>query len=194
MKIAIEKATGVALYKGDLRFETCLIGEDFMDARMTPDACDLIDMVPHPEQVVVDVESGETTTIPAYSPPNDPQPWCGGGWKYQNGEFVILDWWAKQYVEDKKYALVEQITESTQNRLDDFAKTRNYDGILSACTYATSSNPKFQAEGQYCVGARDETWAALYTIMAEVGAGTRPMPSGYADVEPDLPVLQWQTI
>jgi hypothetical protein len=87
--------------------------------------------------------------------------------------------------------LQAEIVEATQKRLDDFARTRNYDGILSACTYASSSVPKFAAEGQYCVDARDNTWATLYTILAEVQAGTRPVPGGFADIEPDLPVLVW---
>lgn len=43
--------------------------------------------------------------------------------------------------------LQAQVVQSTQQRLDDFARTRNYDGILSACTYATSTVPKFAAEG-----------------------------------------------
>jgi hypothetical protein len=85
----------------------------------------------------------------------------------------------------------EEIVKQTQARLDDFARTRNYDGILSACTYASSSVPKFAAEGQYCVDARDNTWATLYTILGEVQAGTRPVPGGFADIEPDLPVLVW---
>ncbi|MGE4337467.1 MAG: hypothetical protein AB7E55_16010 [Pigmentiphaga sp.] len=88
-------------------------------------------------------------------------------------------------------ALINDITNATQKRLDDFARTRNYDDILSACTYASSTVPKFQSEGQYCVNARDSTWATLYTIMAEVEAGTRPMPVSFADVEPDLPALVW---
>lgn len=87
--------------------------------------------------------------------------------------------------------LVGAIVASTQRRLDDFARTRNCDGILSACTYATSTVPKFAAEGQYCVAQRDATWATLYTILAEVEAGTRPVPSGYADIEQDLPALTW---
>lgn len=85
----------------------------------------------------------------------------------------------------------QEIMDATQKRLDDFAKTRLYDGILSLCTYATSAVPKFQAEGQYGVTARDATWAKLYQILAEVEAGTRPVPSGYADIEPDLPALAW---
>ena len=56
---------------------------------------------------------------------------------------------------------------------------------------ATSTNAKFQAEGQYGVEARDATWAKLYVIMGEVEAGTRPMPKSFLDVEPYLPVLEW---
>lgn len=84
-----------------------------------------------------------------------------------------------------------QIVDATQKRLDDFAHTRNYDSILSACTYATSTVAKFQAEGQYCVEARDATWAKLYEVLAEVEAGARPVPTGFGDIEPELPVLEW---
>ena len=88
-------------------------------------------------------------------------------------------------------ALYDGIVASTQVRLDTFAQSRGYDSILSACTYASSSVPKFTAEGQYCVDARDATWAKLLELLAEVQAGTRPRPSGYADVEPELPPLVW---
>lgn len=84
-----------------------------------------------------------------------------------------------------------EIVAATQLRLDTFAQTRNYDGILSACTYATSGVPTFAAEGQYCVDARDATWSALYTIMGEVIAQTRPMPESFADIQADLPALVW---
>jgi hypothetical protein len=63
--------------------------------------------------------------------------------------------------------------------------------MLSACTYATSTVTKFAEEGQYCVDARDATWNKLYEIMAKVEAGTRPVPSGYSDIEAELPVLEW---
>jgi hypothetical protein len=87
--------------------------------------------------------------------------------------------------------IIARLTLAIQKRLDDFAKTRNYDNILSACTYATSSVPKFAAEGQYCVDARDATWAAAYALMDEVLAGQRPIPESIADLEPGLPVLAW---
>ena len=84
-----------------------------------------------------------------------------------------------------------EIVAATQIRLDDFARSRGYDSCLSCCTYATSPTPRFAAEGQYCVAARDATWAKLYEMLDEVLAGTRPMPSGYADIEAELPVLAW---
>lgn len=88
-------------------------------------------------------------------------------------------------------SLQEQVVAATQKRLDDFARTRNYDGILSACTYATSAVPRFAAEGQYAVQARDATWAALYALLDEVQAGQRPVPDSFEDVVPLLPVLEW---
>ena len=89
--------------------------------------------------------------------------------------------------------LTASIVEATQHRLNAFAQTRNYDGILSLCTYATSAVPKFQAEGQYGVSARDATWAKLYEMLAEVQAGIRAVPMGYADIEAELPQLTWPT-
>lgn len=79
----------------------------------------------------------------------------------------------------------------TQHRLDDFARTRGYDGILSLCTYVTSPSLRFSAEGQYGVEVRDATWSKLYEILGEIQNGIRPMPSGYYEIEPELPILQW---
>lgn len=81
--------------------------------------------------------------------------------------------------------------DAIQLRLDTFARSRRYDNILSACTYAASSNPKFQAEGQACVNLRDSTWAAAYAILEQVEAGQRPVPDDLADIEDDLPALEW---
>lgn len=77
-----------------------------------------------------------------------------------------------------------------QKRLDDFARTRGYDGVLSCCTYATSTVAKFKAEGQYMVDARDQTWSAAYRIFGEVEAGVRPVPALDA-LDAELPDLSW---
>lgn len=86
--------------------------------------------------------------------------------------------------------LLKVFTNAIQSRLDDFAKTRNYDSILSACTYATSSVSRFAADGQYAVNARDTTWAVCYGILASVQSGARSMPT-IVEVESELPVLVW---
>ena len=83
------------------------------------------------------------------------------------------------------------ILEAVQARLDTFARTRNYDNIMSACTYATDIDATFSAEGQYCVAARGATWRKLYEILDEVNTGIRPEPTCYADIEPELPALNW---
>jgi hypothetical protein len=83
-----------------------------------------------------------------------------------------------------------ELTDIIQRRLDVFAKTRGYDGIMSAATYATSTAPKFQAEGQYAVLARDLTWAKAYAILDDVLSGLRPMPT-MEEVFAELPVLAW---
>lgn len=86
--------------------------------------------------------------------------------------------------------VIDKYTALIQKRLDDFAKTRGYDGILSACTYATSAVTKFKAEGQYAVQARDNTWATGAAIMADVAGGNRPVPT-WEELEAELPQLEW---
>lgn len=134
--------------------------------------------------------------VPFFDPNNPPQADTYGvpddvevGWvKQENGSFAPA-----VPPTPTPEQIIASLTAQIQKRLDDFAKTRNYDGILSACTYATSTVPKFAAEGQYCVQARDATWAAGYALMDEVLAGTRPVPTSISDIESELPELVWPT-
>lgn len=94
-------------------------------------------------------------------------------------------------LEQVALAVQSTVTAQAQLRMDTFARTRFYDSMLSACSYATSTVPRLKAEGQYCVEARDATWEILYGILGEVVAGTRPVPRSLADIESELPVLAW---
>jgi hypothetical protein len=91
--------------------------------------------------------------------------------------------------------LLQSAPLAVQALLDSFAQTRGYDGILSACSYATDPDPAFSAEGQYCVGLRSRTWAALRVMLAEVEAGSRPIPSGFDEIAGELPTASaaWPT-
>jgi hypothetical protein len=138
------------------------------------------------------VELPDGPTIPRYhtfsAPPEIPE----GYYAVMQGGWILVEGDAPVYPPLPTADQIQaEIVGATQARLDNFARTRSYDGILSACTYSGSSVVKFQVEGSYCVLARDSTWAKLYEILAEVEAGTRPMPSGYAEIEPELPVLEW---
>ena len=86
------------------------------------------------------------------------------------------------------------IVAAVQQRLDVFASSRGYDGILSACTYATSGVAKFAAEGQRAVDLRDATWAKLHEILAAVKAGTHVKPTSFIDIESELPTLEWPVV
>lgn len=85
---------------------------------------------------------------------------------------------------------IEIMCQAIQDHLDTKPKERLYDGILSLCTYATSTNPKFAAEGQAGVEWRDACWAKGYEIVAEVQAGTREIPT-VDELLAELPVFVW---
>ena len=82
------------------------------------------------------------------------------------------------------------LTDAMQSYLDSTAQERGYDGILSLCSYATSANPRFGPEGQAGVSLRDAVWAYGYQIIAEVQAGTRPVPTA-EELIAALPSIVW---
>jgi hypothetical protein len=96
--------------------------------------------------------------------------------------------------EDAKYrtSLVrDQLVKLVQLRLDNFAQTRNYDGILSLCTYALDPSSEFRTEAEYGISIRSATWSKFYSILEEVDNGIRPLPTSFADIEMELPALEW---
>lgn len=88
--------------------------------------------------------------------------------------------------------LFAQAVDYTQKRLDDFAASRGYDGILSLCTYATDPDPVYSAEGQRGVTLRSTTWATLRNLQREILAGQRPLPSSWEELDGLLPPLTWE--
>lgn len=110
------------------------------------------------------------------------------------GKRIVADESGRLILQDLPPPTAEQIiaqyTGAVQQHLDTFARTRNYDNILSAATYATCQVPKFKAEGQYAVVARDATWAKCYEVLVAVEAGSRPMPT-LDELLAELPVLAW---
>lgn len=86
--------------------------------------------------------------------------------------------------------IIATLTNAVQTHLDATSRTRNYDGILSLCSYAASTNPKFGPEGQAGVAWRDAVWATCYAILADVQAGNRAAPTE-AQLLAELPAMVW---
>lgn len=76
-----------------------------------------------------------------------------------------------------KAEIKERFVQTAQKHLDTTAQEREYDGILSLCTYATSLNDKFRAEGQAAVEWRDQVWEFCYQELTDVEAGIKEVPS-----------------
>ena len=87
-------------------------------------------------------------------------------------------------------ALKQSLTSAVQKHMDEKAKERNYDSILSLCTYATSTAAKVSDEGQAGVSWRDEVWAKGYAILADVESGARAIPT-VDELLAELPNFVW---
>lgn len=84
----------------------------------------------------------------------------------------------------------QTMVDAIQKHLDETARTRGYDGILSLASYSVSTHPPFAAEGRAGADWRDAVWGYAYQVLADVQAGTRPVPTVEALLL-ELPPMVW---
>jgi hypothetical protein len=135
------------------------------------------------------------TRDPVLQPANRPQ-YVGGqdvggtgeqtGGAWVDAEAVSAEEQARQLFNTQQLRLTAVI----QRRLDEIAAERGYDSILSLCSYATSSVPRFRAEGQAGVDLRDRCWMIGYQVLADVAQGLRDFPSD-DEALAMMPAMDW---
>lgn len=111
----------------------------------------------------------------------------------QNGVWTQV-WSVRQATSSEQAAnmavIVQQFTEAIQHHLDITAQTKNYASIISACSYAAGTHPKYSAEGKACLMWREAVWDKGYQILNDVQNGIRPMPT-IEQVINELPLINW---
>ena len=98
-----------------------------------------------------------------------------------------------QVPSDLLKATVDLVKIRTQDLLDSFAKTRDYDDIKSVCSYKDSTVEKFRLEAVRAIYLRDTTWESLNNYLNNVISGNASAPLGWKDIVSNLPTLSWDT-
>lgn len=97
-----------------------------------------------------------------------------------------------QHVHPSSIPLVfSQISKIAQKRLDEFANQKNYDDIFSLVGYSSSTIPRFQADAQKGIEARDNTWMPLIAFMETLVSGGTHVPRDVNEIISLIPALTW---
>lgn len=91
-----------------------------------------------------------------------------------------------------KADLIASFDRALTNHLDQTAQSRKYDNRITCALRAGYAGP-FQAEGQAFASWMDTCNALAYQILAEVLAGTRPIPESTEAFIALLPEMVWPT-
>ena len=105
--------------------------------------------------------------------------WCNanGARMEDKGEWYEVCAIPEPGKEEQEAALQKYYTDLIQRILDVEAQKLGYDNCNSVCTYVDTGVQKFDAEGVAFRKWRSAVWAMGYELLAEVQAGTRPVPT-----------------
>lgn len=98
---------------------------------------------------------------------------------------------SSEEIQYKNINLEQELKKQVQQRLDKFAQTRGYTDIVSACSYALSTNEEFRVEGKCCVSLRDRTWEKLFELLNDAKENKNKIIPDYNKIKQFLPPTVW---
>lgn len=111
---------------------------------------------------------------------------------YVDGKWV-LRWTVKQLSNDEFAQKIKAHKEALQHEvtrhMDRVAAEKNYDSILSACTYAAFDNP-FKEDGLKAIAWRSAVWVKCYEVLDYAQSGLRDIPTP-EELIAELPKMDW---
>jgi|GEM_PF-3578502 hypothetical protein len=105
----------------------------------------------------------------------------------ENGYPILLD---LSKGKEKEIYLYE-FEENVLKYLDNVAKERGYDDIISLCSYATSSNEQFRKEGIAGNEFRDKVWIKFFELSEQIKNGERDLRISSETLCKLLPEIVW---
>lgn len=107
-------------------------------------------------------------------------------------EEEILEFNQRKIEWDSKRQLIvtKLLKEAVKKHLDNEARNKDYDSILSACSYLNSKIKAWSDEAKNFIEWRDDVWAYALKVLDEVESGDREFPSE-SQLLSELPVIIW---
>ena len=96
--------------------------------------------------------------------------------------------------QDTVQYVYKRMGEYFREKMNAFAKERQYDSIDSLLSYSDSTVPQFAAEAARGKLVRDQVWGTLLPYFQEVVAGTKPVPITVAEVDALVPPFTWEDV
>jgi hypothetical protein len=85
---------------------------------------------------------------------------------------------------------VAELSAAVQAHINATARSQGYDSALSCVSYITSTVATYRTEAATMRDWRDAVWTRCYELLAEVQAGTRPIPTE-SELIALLPRIGW---
>ena len=93
--------------------------------------------------------------------------------------------------EQQKAKIKKTLLKAVDDYMDKTVRERGYDNIAKCVTYAGDEDPIFNREGTAAKKWRSKVYRKCYSILAEVEAGEREIPT-VEELIAELPVIEWE--